>query len=1221
MASAGDNLFDNLTGNTGSDGRRPSRPPVRTADHATSGNFEQNVSDLTAAVERLTDVMSQQAARDAKRNKGNVYDAGRDRSSSSLFGKPKGKGQSKSFLDGFQDEIMKGLGLDQIQDSLKAGLKGLADNMGVDVKDLRGELGKSFAQDIQSALSQTNIGSDLVSSLRSGTEHWAKKTEDILKNGAPLDLKGELGKSIKDFSSSAMKKLKGGAEKIIGKDGMKGLSDDFKSMKDGLHNTRDKLADTRGGKKLSELGDKADALKGRIGDTLGGVKDKLGDTKAGKAISGVMQRGGAAMSAITKGAASTALKGGVSAAIGSAGGPVGIAVMALLENITNVLAKIGESAMKLISSLGNAMDREEAHRKKLLEEGQRRLEKDLELITSRPFKILEEAAQKVYDAWDANLAYINQTQGYTKAELQTLMGSYSNRLRSEGLGSIISGADVTDNLKRVLESGLTGPVAEEFAYLATKLTSAVPTDDFFKYASTYASLVANAQKEGMDSAAATAYANAQLEQFASNLIYSGRELSGGFTTGLKNATDLFDQSVQIAMVGRSGNVNQISGVLTSVSAIVGAIAPGLESGIVSAITDAAMGGNSDTIVALRSLAGGNASNTEFLKMLVNDPQTVFSNLFRNLAEMQNMSPDNYMEVAEGLASVFGIDKSALQRVDFAYLADAVAAMNVNSASLDENLKLLESGQSTLSKEQEKIAQINEYLVEEGLSYVLDSEVARQVQQHMWDEQMAVQLQENTYGVEIRGAALGFLNELQSAVKNILGFLNPFGMIGKIAGLVQSIDEAIKADDTVRQVLEAGKVGSGNSEILGKLTSYGQDLNLTRKYLEIISDVAQGKGKANYVWGQVGKSMAAGLGTASTGSRAANSAIIKASAKSEDTNLAKLQSNFDKMLGSMPDFFSGTASTSVEAAIEEEKRRIAATKTVDASDLASLISEYMGAGFGMSRDLAVKRAQLTLQKRAEIAAEEEAKRIVNERVASGSLGASGYEAWAATASQYGISNLESAMNELGYDVNDVKNYFSTQDAQNASNEKLERESREDTFWANTQELLDTLNVNIHDVFDKSDMMGIFRPELIGKLDTEMGFEAGGLNKRIWDFNNDFNSWAQKWVNYYINHTYYSERVGSSALAKAQENSGKKGVEKLTELIQVMRENGVSDLTDPVVQQNTLLAEILWVLQGIFQQNNTQGKLTLPDALSALAVGYTEVDPSTNKTVTPKTKSSK
>ena len=86
------------------------------------------------------------------------------------------------------------------------------------------------------------------------------------------------------------------------------------------------------------------------------------------------------------------------------------------------------------------------------------------------------------------------------------------------------------------------------------------------------------------------------------------------------------------------------------------------------MTKAATGGNASDIVALRSLAGINASNTEFLRAFAQDPQKIFSELFTNLSKLQNMSQDAYMEVAEGLSSIFGLSMDSFARVDFAYLA-------------------------------------------------------------------------------------------------------------------------------------------------------------------------------------------------------------------------------------------------------------------------------------------------------------------------------------------------------------------------------------------------------------------------------------------------------------------------------------------------------------------------------------------------------------------------
>ena len=145
-----------------------------------------------------------------------------------------------------------------------------------------------------------------------------------------------------------------------------------------------------------------------------------------------------------------------------------------------------------------------------------------------------------------------------------------------------------------------------------------PTEDFFQYSSTYASLAANAIKNGKSETEAISYATSELENFASNLLYSSRQLAGGFSTGLKNASSLFEEAVKITTAAKQGDAGQLSSVLTAVSAVTGAIAPDLASSMTDAIVKAATGGNSSQIVALRSLAGINAGNTEFLKALVNN---------------------------------------------------------------------------------------------------------------------------------------------------------------------------------------------------------------------------------------------------------------------------------------------------------------------------------------------------------------------------------------------------------------------------------------------------------------------------------------------------------------------------------------------------------------------------------------------------------------------------
>ena len=536
------------------------------------------------------------------------------------------------------------------------------------------------------------------------------------------------------------------------------------------------------------------------------------------------------------------LKGAAGTAIGSIGKmvPQLLAVYAVtkvleigIQLLANAVAPAIEGLKQFGETLKKTANRTHDEQDQMLENAQKRLEEDVKTMVETPFKILEDAAQKLYDTWDTNIREINQTQGYNKEDLQSLIGSYAQRLRDENLSSVVSSADITENLTKVLESGLSGQVAEEFAYLATKLNAAIPTQDFFQYADAYASLAATAIQNGQSEAEAIAYANTQLEAFANNILYASRQISGGFSTGLKNANELFEQSVKIAQTGRSKNVTEISGVMASVSAIVGAVAPDLASSITDMIYNAATGGNTSQLVALRSLAGINASNTEFLREFTQNPKAVFTELFENLADMQQMSPDNYMEVAEGLAEVFGVSMDALARVDFNYLAQAISEMNVNSSSLEENLQLLASGESTTTAEQMRMQQINQYMIDEGLAYVMDNEAARAIQQHMWDEQIANEIMEATYGVELTGSAAEAIQGIKQTVDNIIGFLIPFIGIGRaLTNIATTTAEVVAQRADIAQSLELGKVGQGNKSDLYNLTTRGQNLNLTPEYVAL-----------------------------------------------------------------------------------------------------------------------------------------------------------------------------------------------------------------------------------------------------------------------------------------------------------------------------------------------------------------------------------------------------
>jgi hypothetical protein len=882
--------------------------------------------------------------------------------------------------------------------------------------------------------------------------------------------------------------------------------------------------------------------------------------------------------------------------------PVVAAGLIAVELFTDALGPAADGLKSFWNGLKSSFNRYNSSREKMIELEKQRIESDTKAIIEAPFNILKEAADKLYQTWDSNLRTINATQGYTKSDLQDLMASFAERIRSEGLSKYVSGADITDNLAKVLQTGLSGTVAEEFAYFATKLNAAVPTQDFFNYAETYASLAATAIKNGKSEAEAIAYANHQLELFASNVLYSSRQLAGGFTTGLKSASDLFKSSVEIVQSAKSGDVSTISGVLTSVAAITGSIAPDLASSMTDAIVKAATGGNSSEIVALRSLAGINAGNTEFLKALANNPQKVFSDLFTNLAKMQKMSNDNFMEVAEGLSSVFGLSMDSFARIDFDYLANAINSMSVNTASLAENMSLLKSGETTTTAEQLRMQKINEIMIEEGLSYVLDNEVARSIQENMWAEQRAQKLMEATYAVELKGSVLDLLEGIRHTIDTITTLLNPLSWMRKAADLVGTAVERSKQTEDIATLLELGKVGSGNAKSLYNLTTTGKQLDVVEHILtmmggksayesastsrqgwydalntfgRVLDPVSQlfsiatsnyssiqgssftntssaSKPSSQYSWKSLGKSMVAsifGSGKPSGGQIYTALSTAKASS-AEDNNIAIIQANFDKMLATMGDF------------VEQNKS---------------------------------------------------------------------YEEWAATAKNFRIGNLSDATEQLGYSEIQLRSYFKEQEARQAAQAEYQRNQLEEGFWSKSEEFW----AKNEEFWAKNEQFWAKNEEFWAKSESFWGKteEFWGKNEGFWAKNEEFwskseeyqlklidlttagnkslqqifdnnKSFKQKFEDYFINHTFYSKSYDHSDVVRIQKNEQYKASDAITALANAL--TGAKDLTDPTLQTNAILSQILIVAQAILNQNNTTGKLSLSDTLSGMGLGLVKYE---------------
>ena len=1006
----------------------------------------------------------------------------------------------------------------------------------------------------------------------------------------------------------------------------------------------------------SEMADVAGSAASEVADVASDAVGTVTEAASGGMgeVASVAAEAGGAVSTAAEGAAvagesMAGLAGGASAAmtglteVAALLFPEGLIILAAVLVAVELLGPALEGLADVAESAGKAFMKSEEKRQKRAEQGQKRLEDTVTDMVKKPFEILEKATEEWYSTWDANLRKVGQTQGYDKEAVYTLYESYAERLREEGLSSVISATDIVNKLSNVLDSGLSGEAAEEFAYIATKLSAAIPTQDFFGYVDTYASIASNAIAQGKSQTEALAKANAELEQFASNLLYSSRELAGGFTTGLKNSSSLFQSANQIAQSAKTYNASEISGTLTSVSAIIGSVAPDLADALVSNVVQAAIGGNNNTqLVALRSLAGINAGNTEFLRAMAENPQEVFSDLFTTLAQMQNMSPDNYMEVAEGLADVFGIDMAAFARVDFNYLAQAISSMNTNSGTLEDNLKLLASGQTTTSAEQLKAQEINSVILEEGLAYVIDSEAGRMIQQHMWEEQLANEMQAATYAVDLQGSALSFLEGIRETITNIMNFLNPIGFISNgVMQLTATMAEAIGNQDDIAEILELGAVGS-NTKSFYNLTTVGKDLNLVTSLVEMM-----GGKKGNALATAWAASANIGMGPAGW---------ISALGSAETYNMIADATYEGMMTGS------GTLATAFGDVTGSNAYGVGLLDLVTANPATSKISRYDWGSVGKSVAKGMQETPMnTTSLIGKVAsfvtsATQSAQEATNKKFqeflnsAEEASKSMSYDKWLETIKDYGISSFEDALADYGRTEEEIKGYFQANQAREGAIQETARKEDEQLFRDETREFWDYANGS-SGVFQTAIWLPFFGEG--GKYDTRMdavdlalsdiqlqignsskytvisglteiseklGEDTtytviGVLTQMRTDMSTTFVSTSslfqrclRDWIRYIDESKQYSSTLSRSQawsdLQAAEKDQQTEATLALANALGVFSAEELKKL-DPQLQTNVLLGEIVTILQTIMQQNNTTGGgFSLIDSLSAMGFGMTK-----------------
>lgn len=1098
--------------------------------------------------------------------------------------------QVRGGLDGFEDGIKEEFLKSIVGDDLAGGVKSAMAEFTNQFGVSLHDLPNAVGKEMMRNLMQTNLGE----SVSGGIKNFLNKGLDKLGGS------GELGKSLSEVGQSFLSGAGGGAEAAAS--GMEAAA----------------------GAATSAAGDLA-----AVGAT--GAEAAAGAATAGEAMA-------AAAPAVT--------------AIASALPPILIAMAAILV-VMELAGPAIEGFVDVLKTMGAAALRNDSERAKRLENAQARLKKDIEAMVEEPFNILTEAANKWYDTWDSNLKTISQTQGYNKEDVYNLYSSYAERLKSEGLGSVISSTDIVSKLTEVLNTGLSGKVAEEFAYTASKLNAAIPTEDFFGYASTYAQVAANAIAQGESQEVAIQRANQQLETFASNLLYSSRELAGGFSTGLKNASSLFESSVKIAQSAKTGDAANISGTLTSVSAIVGAIAPDLAGGLVDNIIKAAVGGNSETIVALRSLAGINASNTEFLKALAEDPKSVFTNLFNKLAELQNMSNDNFMEVAEGLSSVFGVDMAAFAQVDFNYLADAISQMQVNQNSLSDNLELLAEGQSTTTAEQAKMQQINEMILNDGLAVVLDNQAARTIQENMWAEERANAIMSATYAVDMQGAALKFIEGIAQTVTNIIRFLNPIGALAEmVENIAETVNDSAEQQASLSAILERGAIKTNTAALAnlrdysgsGQINSFGPELaNINTR----LSDMLFGSHTPQSASGRM---LSAAANVAGAVDAIYSLAYTTSNVSDAIDVVTGAISNFSTTAGLSNSTYSDVKSQYSWGTVSKSLSRAAAARAAQGTTYSDAVI-----GEVSETEPLVAKLKAFMQTASEFNQFElkTAKNDAGEWESSVAGDKMSYEDWVKTAFS-DLDEYAEAIAAYGTTEEQIRGLFESNQAASQAAISEERANAEGAFYADAKEALSQMRKfwdydagtsgvyetviwnpfvtalsNFWNYSGGSFMTQYWNPfygngqkfdtrmtdiynEMVNERDnwigapSDTGTVRGLLNtidEHLVSFNNSFDSWVQEWTDYYIHHIQYTQAISAADWSQMRNMEAAQSQDAVLAMAQAL--DTLTDLQgqDPTVQSNVLLAKIVVLLETIMQQNNSTGGLSLIDSLSAMSLGLT------------------
>ena len=244
-------------------------------------------------------------------------------------------------------------------------------------------------------------------------------------------------------------------------------------------------------------------------------------------------------------------------------------------------------------------------------------------------------------------------------------------------------------------------------------------------------------------------------------------------------------------------------------------------------------------------------------------------------------------------------------------------------------------------------------------------------------------------------------------------------------------------------------------------------------------------------------------------------------------------------------------------------------------------------------------------------------------------------WYATASDYGFSDVSSALEQAGYTQSDLENAYMTSASNQAAQIAAQRSAMEQQFYQEGTTWLtqtyptdkeawnvkyDTNVANWNTKYDTktaewatlySNTVQSFTEHLDLQMLTwqEMYVEYTEQTQKLIkqgneSFDENFvNGFLYDWRDYYIgNHTHYREATNFDSSLRTINSEKTQTGEAVLALAQTLTKN-YEDLADPQVQTNVLLGQIVIILQAILTAQQSGSGLSLPTALSALGLNIT------------------